>query len=232
MASSSYRGSRFVVHASRITGFVRAGNAGFREALCGLLLALSILSLAACSFPGSVKPTVKIGLSAPFEGLYRDEGYEALHAVRLAVRQRNERGGLGDRYLVELVALNDFNEPGEAMLQARKMAVDSGVLGVLGGWTPETARAAAAEYERHGLPFLTPGATPGSGTTPMPAGDRFAEGYQELSGGAPPGPIAVWAYAAANDLLDAFDAAVYAEGQPSRAGVQAMLDQSQQDQLE
>ena len=40
--------------------------------------------------------------------------------MRLAVRQRNERGGVGDRYLVELVALNDFNEPSEATLQARE----------------------------------------------------------------------------------------------------------------
>ena len=59
------------------------------------------LLLVACVFPGSVKPTVKIGLSAPFEGLHRDLGYEALHAVRLAVRQRNEAGGIGGSYLIE-----------------------------------------------------------------------------------------------------------------------------------
>jgi ABC-type branched-subunit amino acid transport system substrate-binding protein len=61
----------------------------------------------------------------------------------------------------------------------------------------------------------------------VPSEPQFTERYEALSGGAPPGPIAAWAYAAANDLLDALDAAVHAEGQPSRAGVQAMLDKLQ-----
>lgn len=122
------------------------------------LLALCILLLAACTFPGTVRPTVKIGLSAPFEGLYRDLGYEVLYAVRLAVRERNEAGGVGNRYLVELVALNDFNEPEEAALQVREMAADTGLLGAIGGWTAETARAAG---EQSRLPLLTPDADEG-----------------------------------------------------------------------
>ena len=121
---------------------------------------LACLLLCSCAFPGSVKPVVKIGLSAPFEGLYRDLGYEALHATRLAVRERNAAGGLAGRYLVELVALNDFNDPQEAVLQAREMAADPGVLGVLGGWSAETARRSAPEYERLGLSFLAPEGDP------------------------------------------------------------------------
>jgi branched-chain amino acid transport system substrate-binding protein len=121
-----------------------------------LTLAACCCLLAACTMPGSVKPTVKIGLSAPFEGLYRDLGYELLSGVRLAVRQRNEAGGVGGRYLVEQVSLNDFGEPAEAVQQAREMAADPGVLAVLGGWSPQTAGAAAAEYERLDLAFLAP----------------------------------------------------------------------------
>jgi branched-chain amino acid transport system substrate-binding protein len=121
-----------------------------------LALAACCVLLAACAFPGSVKTTVKIGLSAPFEGLYRDLGYEVLNAVRLAVRQRNEAGGVGGRYLVEQVALNDFNEADEAVRQAHEMAVDPAIVGVLGGWSPQAARAAAPEYERLGLAFLAP----------------------------------------------------------------------------
>jgi Periplasmic binding protein len=179
--------------------------------------------LAACAFPGSVKPTIKIGLSAPFEGLYRDLGYEALHAVRLAVRQRNEAGGVGGRYLIELVALNDFNEPEEAARQAREMGVDPGILGVLGGWSPEAAHAAAPEYERLGLAFLAPEADFTSVQSSPPVEDVFAAEYRALSGGAPPGQAAVWAYAEANRLLDALDAAVRAERHPTRAGVLAAL---------
>jgi hypothetical protein len=190
-----------------------------------VLLTTGILLLAACTFPGSVKPTVKIGLSAPFEGLYRDLGYEALHAVRLAVRQRNDAGGVGDRFLVELVALNDFNEPEEAVVQARKMAVDPGVLGVLGGWSPEVVRVAAPAYQQEGLAFLAPStdwtqkpSRPQDGVDP-----QLMAAYQALSGGAPLGEAALWAYGQANWLLDALDAATRAEGKPTRAGVRAAL---------
>jgi ABC-type branched-subunit amino acid transport system substrate-binding protein len=188
-----------------------------------LAIVVCCLLLAACAFPGSVKPTVKIGLAAPFEGRYRDLGYEVLHAVRLAVRQRNEAGGVGGRYLVELVALNDFNEPEEAALQAREMEVDPDLLGALGGWSPETAQAAALEYERLELAFLAPQVNFAS-TSPTTVPDAaFTAEYQALSGGAPPGPAAVWAYAEANRLLDALDAATQSEGHPTRAGVMAVL---------
>ena len=182
--------------------------------------------LAACRFPGSVLPTVKIGLSAPFEGQHRDLGYEVLYAVRLAVRQRNEAGGVGGSYLVELVALNDFNEPEEARWQARKMAADPGILGVLGGWSPETARSAAPEYERLDLAFLTPGADSIADLVETPFDPEFEGEYRILSGGVSPGPVAAWAYAEANRLLDALEAAGHAEGRLTRTSVRATLTAS------
>jgi len=201
----------------------RAVRTNFR--LWAVLCCVVVLS--ACSFPGSVKPTVKIGLSAPFEGQYRDLGYEVLYAVRLAVRQRNELGGVGGRYLVEFVALNDFDEAGEAITQARKMAVDPGVLGVLGGWSPETAQVAAEEYGRLGLPFLAPAADLSESQPLSPIEEQFVTEYKTSSGGVPPGPAAIWAYAAANRLLDALGEAVHAEGVPTRPGVgQALNDNS------
>jgi hypothetical protein len=182
--------------------------------------------LSACSFAGSVKPTVKIGLSAPFEGQDRDLGYEVLYAVRLAVWQRNASGGVGGRYLVEFVALNDFDDVREAFTQARKMAVDPGVLAVLGGWSPETAQAAAEEYGRLELPFLAPAADFSESQPLSPSEEQFVTEYKTLSGGVPPGPAAIWAYAAANRLLDALDEAVRAEGVPSRIGVGQALNGS------
>jgi branched-chain amino acid transport system substrate-binding protein len=298
---------------------------------------VACLLLCSCAFPGSVKPTVKIGLSAPFEGLYRDLGYEVLYATRLAVRERNAAGGVAGRYLVELVALNDFNEPQEAALQAHEMAADPGVLGVIGGWSAETARQSAPEYESLGLPFLAPegdavelgaeaarfvvqelganraailnsgnqedaelvdafskafaaqdgatvrkesvqlaladqpdllfvsadapraaewivqareagfggpvaggpslgspllidiGAEAVEGTLyvspfpPLQDDPTFRDGYQSLSGGASPGPVAAWSYAATVRLLDALDAAARGRGGPDRAAVGAAL---------
>lgn len=184
----------------------------FFAAACCLLLASCCTGL---------PPTVKIGLSAPFEGRDRDLGYEVLHAVRLAVRQRNEAGGAGGA-LVEMVALNDFNEGAEAVMQARKMAIDPGVLAVVGGWTANTAAAAAPEYERLGLAFLAPGIefTPGSPPVDVP----FAAGYEALSGGAPPGPAAAWAYQATQRILDAIEAASHGREPPARDAVSAALD--------
>jgi ABC-type branched-subunit amino acid transport system substrate-binding protein len=202
------------------TAVERYSISGIR--LCLVLLLASTL-LAGCAFPGSVKPTVKIGLSAPFEGRYRDLGYEVLYAVRLAVRQRNQAGGIDGRYLVELVALNDFDEPDEAVLQAQKMDVDPGVLGVLGGWSEATALVAGPEYARLGLPFLSPQVDYTLPQPPVAAAPAFEPAFKELSGGAAPGPAAIWAYDAANRLLDALDLAARTEGQPARTAVQRAL---------
>jgi len=187
---------------------------------------LSILATAACCWlltaccAGSLPSTVKIGLSAPFEGSDRDLGYEVLHAVRLAVRQRNEAGGAGG-YLVELVALNDFNEGTEAAVQARKMAADPGVLAVVGGWTAATADAAGPVYERLGLAFVAPEVKYAPGEPPVDV--PFAASYEALSGGAPPGPAAAWAYQATQRLLDAIEAAGQGPGSPTREAVAAAL---------
>jgi hypothetical protein len=189
------------------------------------LLVACVLLLAACSAPGSVKPTVKIGLSAPFEGRDRDLGYEALYAVRLAVRQCNEVGGIADRYLVEMVALNDFNEAEAAVEQARKMAVDPDVMAVMGGWSPATATAAVPTYDQLGLAFVGPAVELTRIVFPAQyeAEPAFADAYRALSGGVEPGPLAIWAYAEAQRMLDAIGAAVESQGAPSRAVVRSFL---------
>ncbi len=50
------------------------------------LLLLFAFSLSAC---GSTRPVVKIGLLAPVEGLYRQDGYDALAAMRAAIADWN-----------------------------------------------------------------------------------------------------------------------------------------------
>jgi hypothetical protein len=201
----------------------KATMRGLRTVAYAGSVLLCLLLLAGCSFPGSVKPTVKIGLSSPFEGLYRDMGYEALYGARLAVRERNAAGGVGQRFLVELVALNDFNEADKAVEQARKMAVDSQILGVLGGLSAETA-SLAGEYERLGLTYLTLSVDIIEEDALITVDADFAGRYAEQSGGAEPGRVAVWAYSTANHLMDAIDAVVRAGEQPSRSRVQGALE--------
>ena len=120
----------------------------------GVLFILGWL-LGGCAGLGSTRPVVKIGLVAPFEGLHRRVGYDALYAVKLAVRERNAAGGVSG-YMVELVALDDSNDPAQARLQARKMIVDADVMGVIGHFSDQAALAAVDEYHRAGLALITP----------------------------------------------------------------------------
>ncbi|MFQ5811682.1 MAG: branched-chain amino acid ABC transporter substrate-binding protein [Anaerolineae bacterium] len=120
----------------------------------GVLFILGCL-LGGCAGLGSTRPVVKIGLVAPFEGLYRHLGYDVLYAVKLAVRERNAAGGVSG-HKVELVALDDGNDPAQAPLQARKMIVDADVMGVIGHFSDETTLAALDEYHRAGLALITP----------------------------------------------------------------------------
>jgi branched-chain amino acid transport system substrate-binding protein len=104
------------------------------------------------------QPTVKIGLVAPFEGLYRPLGYEALYAAKLALGERNEQGGVAG-YLVELVALNDDQDPESAAQRAREMAVDPAIVGVIGHLGEETTVAVMPVYEEEGLALIVPAST-------------------------------------------------------------------------
>lgn len=115
-----------------------------------------VLLLTACRVPGAVRPTVKIGLVAPFEGRYRYVGYDLFPAVRLALREVNAAGGVGG-YAVELVAYDDEGDPMMAIQQARKLAVDTEVMVALGHFRAETTAAAIPYYAAAGLPLVASG---------------------------------------------------------------------------
>lgn len=124
----------------------------------GIVLLLAVLlgwGLWRYARAASAPPTVKIGLVAPFEGLYRNTGYDVLFAVKQAIAERNEGEGLNG-YRVELVALNDFNDPAEAARQAQALAADAGVVGVVGHFSAEATLAALPVYHQAGLVLVAP----------------------------------------------------------------------------
>lgn len=122
-----------------------------------LVFLLALLSLPACIGAGTVNPppTLKIGLVAPFEGLHRPLGYEALFGVKLALQERNAAQGVGG-YRVELVALNDFDDPLEAEKQAKALSADPGVVGVIGHLSAATTQAALPVYRKANLALVIP----------------------------------------------------------------------------
>jgi len=121
-----------------------------------MLLVLLVLLLVACRMPGSTRPLVKIGLLAPFEGLHLPLGYEVLYAVKLAIRERNEDGGVAG-WGVELVALDDGLDPEEARRAAEKVAIDKGVMGVIGPFSAAMADTAAPVWTRASLSWIAVG---------------------------------------------------------------------------
>jgi branched-chain amino acid transport system substrate-binding protein len=121
--------------------------------LLGLLMAAT-----GCLPRFSTRPTYKIGLVGPFEGLYRHLGYDALRAVELAMTEHSERDGVSG-YAVELVVLNDDQDPQSAIQRAREMAVDPDVVGVIGHFGEETTVAALSVYREAGLALVVPAMT-------------------------------------------------------------------------
>lgn len=121
-----------------------------RTAALVLALALALAGAAGCY--SSTRPVVKLGLIAPFEDLYREDGYAVLHAVRLAVDEHNRCPDR--RYNVALVALNDNGRSEEAALQAEKLGLDPAVWAVVGPVQGSTAEAAGPTLAEAGLPWL------------------------------------------------------------------------------
>ena len=122
-----------------------------------MIVLLGWVGLASCTpiKAAGAPPTLKIGLVAPFEGLHRPLGYEALFGVKLALQERNQNGGLNG-YKVELVALNDFDDAGEAEIQAKALVTDPEVLGVVGHLSDAATQAALPIYQQAQLAVTIP----------------------------------------------------------------------------
>lgn len=86
-----------------------------------LILSLFLLS---CN---STRPVVKIGLLAPFEGLHREIGYEALSAMRTALKDHPL-----DNFEALPLALDTSADPKQARRAAAKMLRDESVAAVVG----------------------------------------------------------------------------------------------------
>ncbi len=122
-----------------------------RVALPLLVLFILTTLLPACG----TKPLLKIGLAMPFTGYDQDRGYNAIYAVKQAIAEANARGGVGG-YMVELVAVDDRNDPAEAARQARELTLYDDMVGVIGHHDDACTLAAIPEYQRAGMPLVAP----------------------------------------------------------------------------
>ncbi len=131
--------------------------AGARLFFLALVLAFT---LAGCM---DVRPATKIGLIAPFEGLYRRTGYEALAAVRAAIADATtvttQPGAMG----VLPLALDDSDDPAQARRALEKMLASTDVGVIIGPLTPALAAAVSDLPGAAAPPIVAPFALPGAG---------------------------------------------------------------------
>lgn len=123
-----------------------------------LILALLLLPLApaGCEMASlSEKDEIVFGLAAP---LGRSFGDHSRLGAELAVRQINERGGIGGRTLV-LRLKDDETDAKTAIQVATELGSDAEVIAVIGHANSGPMVAAAPEYDRHQLPALATSAT-------------------------------------------------------------------------
>ena len=119
------------------------------------LVMIGALAMGSCRMPGAIRPSVKIGLVAPFEGRYRYIGYDVIYGARLAAREINASGGVGG-YSVELVAYDDGADLAAASLCARKFAADDAVVGVVGHFVEGVSDGAVHDYAKAHIPLIAP----------------------------------------------------------------------------
>jgi hypothetical protein len=154
----------------------------------------------------------KIGLIAPFEGEQRATGYEALYAVKLALREQNVRGGVAG-WNLELVALDNGDHSQQALRQAQALVVDPDVVFVLAISPPSDHQALRAQFAKVAMPASVIDTTPTSALALPP---DFIERYRAISGGITPGALASEAYAAMQQELAQLSLRIEATGKPSR----------------
>lgn len=110
--------------------------------VCFSTILIASLFLTGCNAESytQTRPVVKIGLIAPFEGLYRESGYEALAAMRSAIAD----SPLPSQVRIDILplALDDSADPQRSGRAAAKMRADPAVAAVVGPLFPGSGLAA------------------------------------------------------------------------------------------
>ena len=118
-------------------------------------LLLSIV-LTSCT---AIRPVIKIGLLAPFEGLHRRSGYVALRAMREAIAEVAPAEAV-----IMPLALDDAADPVQVARAARKLLQDPDVRALIGPYSPALAQQIEPLLTAHTVAWWLPFAvTPADG---------------------------------------------------------------------
>jgi len=124
------------------------------------LLGISVLVLAlgAASLGVMAAPPVVIGLQAPITGSSAIEGEMAKQSVEIAAQMINEKGGILDGRMIEIMVVDDVCQPKESALAAIKL-VSKGVTAVIQSYGSSVTQPASDIYEKYQKVNIAYGAT-------------------------------------------------------------------------
>ena len=106
--------------------------------------------------------TIKVGEYSSMTGETATFGQESDAGIQYAVAEINAAGGIdvaGKKYPVTVELQDDQSKPEEAKTVAVKFASDSDIVAVLGEVASSRSKTAAPEYQRAGIPMISPSST-------------------------------------------------------------------------
>ncbi len=101
---------------------------------------------------------VRLAFAGPLSGGAANLGIASRKGFELAIKQRNERGGVGGQQ-VEALVEDDKGDPNEASNVAQKLAADARVSAVVGHFNSACSNAAKDTYNRKQVVQFSPGST-------------------------------------------------------------------------
>lgn len=117
-------------------------------------LVSAVIVAASLGTAAHAQDAIKIGFHAPLTGFAAADGKSAKQGAELAVQQANAAGGINGKK-IELVSYDDEGKPENAIPVANKLiGQDKVVVAVSGSYSGPT-RAAAAVFQRAGMPYLS-----------------------------------------------------------------------------
>ncbi len=122
----------------------------------GVLAISAALVLVGCQ--GNSQDGIKIGAAGPFTGDLSKIGLDSLNAIKMAVQEFNEAGGVEGRE-VEIVVGDDGGDPAKGKVVADKLVADTRVFGVVGPMNSSVANAALPIYDKAGLVLISQSCT-------------------------------------------------------------------------
>lgn len=117
-------------------------------------LAAATIAAGLSPLAAEAQETIKIGFHAPLTGFAAADGKSAKQGAELAVTQANAAGGISGRK-IELVAYDDEAKPENVIPVANKLIGQDKVAMTVSGSYSGPTRAAAAVFQRAGMPYIS-----------------------------------------------------------------------------